>query len=408
MDEPITGLLSAVQKEIAALSKDRPEPIGKNIFSITGIKNKELIHSRFIGYLLNPRGKHGKGPLFLDKFLDVCIGKKSNLNSGKAAVKLEKSLGKKNNKKRTGGRVDIEIRDDQSVIAIENKIFAGDQPFQMEGYYNVYHKEKKLKKDKILMIYLTLDGREAGSNTLGDIPDSKTVCMALSYEKVSDWLAKCLEKCDDDEQLRFIIQEYKKVIESLTYTYKEKREVVKILMENKKSVEAAFSISNSINDMKAAIIKEHLKKILEKAYPNNELECTFYHPDKLLKEGYGFAFFHKEWEALGITIAFQFFNENLKDLKGGIRLYDWHKSDIQVLEYFKNEHGFRDFVSSHRYLLLEDFHSPNEPNYKNWDQAVFLELMDDAIETTGLYKLLKEKIDKYYHIIEEAHNWKAQ
>ena len=37
-----------------------------NIFSVLRLETKELIHSKFIAELLNPKGSHGMGSIFLD------------------------------------------------------------------------------------------------------------------------------------------------------------------------------------------------------------------------------------------------------------------------------------------------------------------------------------------------------
>ena len=46
-----------------------------NIFSILYLNSKELIHSKFIGYLLNPKGQHQQNDLFLNLFLDYLKSK---------------------------------------------------------------------------------------------------------------------------------------------------------------------------------------------------------------------------------------------------------------------------------------------------------------------------------------------
>ena len=42
-----------------------------NIFNILDLTTKEIIHSKFIAMLLDPRGKHGQGNLFLKLFINT-------------------------------------------------------------------------------------------------------------------------------------------------------------------------------------------------------------------------------------------------------------------------------------------------------------------------------------------------
>lgn len=47
-----------------------------NIFRIFKNHRSELVHSRFLGQMLNPRGSHGEGDAFLDVFLRDVLGLK--------------------------------------------------------------------------------------------------------------------------------------------------------------------------------------------------------------------------------------------------------------------------------------------------------------------------------------------
>lgn len=49
-----------------------------NIFSVLGIQGKEVLTCRFLADLMNPRGQHGQGAIFLRLFLDDVLGMSVN------------------------------------------------------------------------------------------------------------------------------------------------------------------------------------------------------------------------------------------------------------------------------------------------------------------------------------------
>ncbi len=93
--------------------------------------------SRLIVLLLEPKGVHGQGKVFLEKFVEIL---RKNLKDrgvgnpmenvgeiGNAKVDTEHSTDK-------GRRIDILIDFPNFVIGIENKIWAGDQKDQLKDY----------------------------------------------------------------------------------------------------------------------------------------------------------------------------------------------------------------------------------------------------------------------------------
>ncbi|GAL63602.1 PD-(D/E)XK nuclease family protein [Algibacter lectus] len=107
-----------------------------NVFSILKMESKENgTHSAFLGELLNPKGSHNFKSVFLGLFLQQLGFEGLELNS--AEVVLEYSLGFIDDKAKTGGRVDIYIKDTTNkTICIENKIYATDQNLQVKRYSN--------------------------------------------------------------------------------------------------------------------------------------------------------------------------------------------------------------------------------------------------------------------------------
>lgn len=53
------------------LSVARSQSVSYNIFQVLRIEDKEVLICRFLGDLLNPKGSHGCGVLFLKHFFPV-------------------------------------------------------------------------------------------------------------------------------------------------------------------------------------------------------------------------------------------------------------------------------------------------------------------------------------------------
>ena len=120
------------QKEIAILKGET-----FNVFSILKMEHRENeTHSAFVGEILNPKGSHGLGTIFLERFLEQ-LDIQDHIEIASAEVKLEEPLSKRDDIKVSGGRVDIFIKDGNGkTICIENKIYASDQNVQIARYCN--------------------------------------------------------------------------------------------------------------------------------------------------------------------------------------------------------------------------------------------------------------------------------
>lgn len=232
-------LLDSVYKVIKGLSNDF------SIFEMLGQSSRELTHSAFIAQLLNPKAVHGMGTAFLDLFLKK-LSLNEYFNSEDVEVVMEKDIGVKEGSGATakGGRVDIFMRNSQgNVIVIENKIYASDQPDQLQRYRN------SLPNSTIF--YLTLDGH-APSNTPATIK-----YHLISYKKeIKDWLKSCLEVIPDNHSLKSIIAQYMVTIDNLTSD----QEVSEIIQASSFNIKASLQIARladkARNNMKKRFLED--------------------------------------------------------------------------------------------------------------------------------------------------------
>ncbi|MAP81857.1 MAG: hypothetical protein CL526_12310 [Aequorivita sp.] len=193
------------QEEIAILKGET-----FNIFSILNMESREnATHSAFLGELLNPKGSHRLGSVFLKCFLKQ-LDVEDHLNIETSRIVLEKSIGVRNDKSALGGRVDIYIEDSRGKsICIENKIYAGDQNLQIARYcnYNV---------GKNLVYYLTLNGNEPSNFSQGEKEAEKDF-FTLSYrDEIIEWLEQCQKEATQLPILRETINQYAILIRKLT------------------------------------------------------------------------------------------------------------------------------------------------------------------------------------------------
>ena len=165
--EDLQNLLVEIQREVDKLRQKKEEARKRgesfNIFNVLGLSTNETrTHSAFIAELLNPRGNHGCGSMFLAEFIRQIHQEGLNMNFEETKVQIERSIGLKNDDVTEGGRLDIVLQTKDVMIIIENKIYAGDQEKQLLRYWNYAQKELKAGKVKqSTILYLTLDGHEA-------------------------------------------------------------------------------------------------------------------------------------------------------------------------------------------------------------------------------------------------------
>ena len=202
---------------------------GFSIFEMLGQRTRELTHSAFIAQMLNPRGCHGMGGVFLNLFLET-VDLSNRFIVEDVTVEIEKICGeiKGEGKDATGGRIDIYLQNGiGQVIVIENKIYANDQYDQLQRYRNA-------TGENSIILYLTIDGHHPSnvSNEIG--------YHCVSYkEHIVEWLRKCLNACTENISLNNVIKQYMTTVKSLTHDF----EVIKVLQESSINIRAALDIA---------------------------------------------------------------------------------------------------------------------------------------------------------------------
>jgi hypothetical protein len=169
-----------------------------NVFKVLGVQEKEAIHSRFLGDLLDPHGAHRQGKLFLREFLQIC-GYKANVSPwiDEIIIRPEATI--------FGGRCDLLIEAPRRLcVIVENKINAPEGDKQLLNYYKYLDPDLHPAEFRRL-VYLTPRGDAAKRL------DAKHYIRLSYMTDVKRWLGK-LRSDVRPRQVRSVIDQYIAVI----------------------------------------------------------------------------------------------------------------------------------------------------------------------------------------------------
>lgn len=260
-----------------------------NIFKLLGVESSELLHSKIIGDFLNPKGSHEQGSIFLELFMQTLVGNEAEnieevdnkeediinlkefltkFSCSKSSLKLEKSIGKIKNTEETneGGRIDIFLRDENNkVLIIENKIYAGEQNKQLERY-NQFGSEKATD---FLIIYLTLNGDKPIS--INNENSSKLLCISYK-EQIINWLDLCKKEVVNLPIIRESVSQYINLLKKLTNQTENQNQAMEIQNLILKNIESAKKVNENYDKAIknfALKIKKITYKYLEEYFKDN-------------------------------------------------------------------------------------------------------------------------------------------
>ncbi len=206
-----------------------------NVFTMLRLEDDEVnLHSRFLFELLNPKGTHGMGTAFLERFLAQT--ELDTFDVTTATVRREYQ------------NIDIFITNEsRQAIILENKIYAPDQPKQLQRYYKAVRKEGY--RD-VKVLYLTLSGDAPSADSAGDLDEE--ILTLISYaDDVRDWLVDCIENIPLPPTIHMTLMQYQWLVEGLTgQAGGRKLKEVKELLNDEENLAAAVSISQALTEVK--------------------------------------------------------------------------------------------------------------------------------------------------------------
>ena len=324
--ETVKNLLNNANEQWSKQPKEKEDHF--NVFRLCGIDHYENSHSRILAELLNPKGSHELGNIFLQEFLKI-LNNHSQSEDEYASFKNIDEVRREYSTE--DGRFDILLTDNNNnnTIIIENKINAPEGEQQLERYAS-WNK----KGGKTLLLFLTLDGREAQST------DDHSSYLPISYKgTILEWLKQCEESCQEKPFLHTAIQQYQNLIKELTGKTKEKYlmpNVIDVIKESKENLWGAYLIENNFSQaytdfFKETIVKPSLKELKEKNVSMSGSTSERFHAvdlKELKEENVSMENFYRtkysqiqiELEGKNYHIEFEFQKDNFEALYAGLRL----------------------------------------------------------------------------------------
>lgn len=410
MDKCIDQLLDEIRRLIET---DRAERFkqGKefNIFRVQRILSDEVKICRLIRELLDPKGSHGQGSVFLRLFLETIGWEKDRQitasDYAKAMVSREETV-------KDSRRIDLLIRIGKYMLPIEVKVYAEDQERQCFDYYNY---AVRYDSDAIIY-YLTLDGHAPSVGSRNGLKDTQIQCISFAGEMV-DWLTACI-RADELEQVypvREILIQFREMLKSLTGKEKGRvaMEVMNKVSSSRDHFEAAERIANVLTAVKAEkmieifdAIKNHMdelgysKYLVHEAYKDEAIRYYEKNSFSWPSLNYNVPAAGPEIEnkiALRFEIGSQLYfgivpwdsvekkNSNPKSRDGNIEKYV--RDNLMLLESSKNLHWYW-----LRYMVEDiDFRNCSDAYKELYDRQFFQETIKKAFSEIDdtLMKLMK-------------------
>lgn len=377
---PIHNLLTQVNSLLTRYEKIN-ELTGDNfnVFRILKLESSEVrMHSAFLAELLNQKGSHGQKDTFLKLFVDTFCFKKNAFDTAHSSIIVEKYLGPKDEETSTGGRLDICIRDKHdNFIVIENKIYAPEQPKQLERYHNEHPNAD--------LFYLTLDGSAPSDKSKVLLMEDENF-KCLSYqESILNWLEACRKEVAVLPMVREAISHYINLIKYLTNqttNQNMEQELTQLMTTNLK---AAFAIEGNLHSALQQISNEFGVEV-EKAFNEMGLHCVY---DFDFSRNYsGIWIWREEWRY--VRIGFQFHSRN-HNMIFGITANGEELTDGPMQLPIELKTALRQLPNNEK---RNDnwwpwFNHMEEP-YKDWNRHEAY----DAIADGRMLKMLVEKVQR--------------
>ncbi|MXW81773.1 MAG: hypothetical protein F4Z57_22860 [Gemmatimonadetes bacterium] len=281
--EPIGGKQSkeelALQKLIMDSDFERLEDLLAefNLFDVLGIQKRELQHSAFLAWLLNPRGSHGLRDYFLRHFLSQAAA--TGLDSGiESFTPIDVDRWKLDDIDIATERHNIDIlivdRNNEFVCLIENKVGFYEHDEQLSRYLDIVDSE--YEGLPAFPIFLTPDGIKPSLET-----DAER-WVAFDYSRVANIIKRvlCMRRSTISASVASFLEQYERSlgrhvletpsnIEQLArQIYDKHREAIDLIIKAKSTREVAGwpNIDAAIEEHAPDLCSDHHDKWYHRFY----------------------------------------------------------------------------------------------------------------------------------------------
>lgn len=229
------------------------------------IRTDEMGISTCIASLLDPKGKHGQGDVFLNEFIKSTA---SVSNWATTSEHCQIFTEKQANDQR---RIDIFLKFDNGFIGIENKPWANDQKDQLRDYANFL--KRTSNGGNWLLIYLC--NRDPSENTIND-GLLKEISLSgnfirLNYDEIIDWLWCCYSAARS-QTVRVFIEEFAKFIKSNIngeLDMSESNEIISTILKSPENIESSFHVYQAIGSLKRRLLENFKQDLIGELRKNN-------------------------------------------------------------------------------------------------------------------------------------------
>jgi hypothetical protein len=363
------------------------------------ISPDELKLSKILKELLDPKGNHAQGDVFLKLFFtEINIPYPSFTNHIK--VDLEVRTDQIDKKER---QIDIVVNfDDHFGLAIENKPWAEDQIRQLGDYA----KYMEARFQSWCLVYLPGTDRNPSesSATPEEIEDwkSKNQYQNINYShNILAWLKACEAQCQADH-VRHFLRDFIAYCESKFLGVRDMSEtnlVKSVVLESSENVDMAFSVSQQIPAIREKLLDKFINDVetqFKEAFPgwNFKKDTGFSYDSSQYKK---LIFSKPEWKNYSLAVGFE--KNQCSDFAWGI--YDSNKSsklpEDKLNELNTSLKGFIDRTGSW------PWYNKFPKDYSNW--SINIEPWV-AIQSGDMVKMvinnIKELAEKSEAIIDNA------
>jgi hypothetical protein len=279
-----------------------------NLFRILGVERLEVsTHSAILRELLDPRGSHGQGAVFLRRFVEVLELPAFDYEQGR--VDAEYGIGSVT--ETSGGRLDLRISDGTGPrIIIENKIDAGEQADWVTRYLD--------HAPSATLVFLTLRGNEPSNIPTSGRP-KRLECIAYQSQ-ILDWLLECRKEAAMAPIVRESLSQYIALVRKLTQQNPESpmnAELVKAATQSVEALDAYFALRNVERDVRKEMIGRFQMALAEEAQCRGlvfegEPDCDY------SGKYAAFDFSGDQLRQLGLLIRFEFDRSNYQGFCHGL------------------------------------------------------------------------------------------
>lgn len=243
MQTKISQLLADEDFESIELELNNP-----NIFQILSLERREIRHSNFLAYLLDPCETHGLGSRFLRRFI-----RSLDASGGQSFDADLFSLDSEVEVRREWRHIDILILTQESVILVENKIDTEDHTNQLKRYRQIV--EEHFQDKKPYYVYLTPSRSEPIDN------NEALHYINLGYQDISDGLASMLRVFEKSipEKIKTYVQDYLTSINrELLMSDEINKKAMKVYLKHKEAFDFIFANIPDNSEEKYQIFESYL------------------------------------------------------------------------------------------------------------------------------------------------------